>query len=190
MDAALSISRDDYELKRKGIIGSELKSEFSGSTLTGYLAPGYDIHLDHWAKGLTLTPMAELMLIHSRHNAYQEKGNRHESLQVKSASNNQVISRLGFEVGYLFPNLEKPTEIKTRFGVQYQTMSAQNTGYQLPTATMGQLTVPAMNERSLFTGVGIQRKMGEHSKMVLNYNGTHSKNGNSPGFQVECEKKF
>ena len=189
IDAALSVSRDNYEVRRKGI-GSELKSEFSGTSLTGYLGTGYDIHLDHWTQGLTLTPMAELMLIHSRHGDYREQGSAQEALQVKSASNRQLIGRLGFEAGYLFPNLEKPTEIKTRFGVQHQKMSSQSTSYQLPTGTEEQIRIPAMSERSFFTGLGIQRQLGEHSRIALNYTGNHSARGNSHGFQLEFEKKL
>ena len=190
IDAALTMSHDDYELKRKGITATELKSEFSGTTLTGYLATGYDIHLDHWAQGLTLTPMAEFMLIRSRRGDYREQGNARESVRVKSATNTQMISRLGMEAGYLLSNLEKPTEIKTRFGVQLQNMPAQNGSYQLSTGATGQLRVPAMSERSLFTGLELQRQMGQHSKIAMSYNGTFSANGNSHGLQLEFEKKF
>ena len=189
-DASLTLAHNNYTLSRNDLSGSKLKSRFSGQEMAGYMGVGYDVHLDNWAQGLTLTPMAELLYIHSRNGGYAEKGFSNEALAVGGGSGSQLITRYGVEVSYLFPNLESPTELKGQLGMQHHRMSGQNVDYRLQAGGSGSMNLPFFAERAAFVGLGVQRKVSDYSHISLSYNGTRSSKGLSHGLQFNFESRF
>ena len=189
VDAALTLAHNSYNLKRQDVVGNQLKSNASGTEMAAYFGIGYDLHLDNWAQGLTVTPMAELLYVRAPHGGYHEEGVSGHAMRVNASSSRQLIGRIGFEAGYLLPDLENPMEIKARLGMQHQSMDGQSVGYSLNGAD-GSLNLPAFSENSTFVGLGIQRKLGNNSHINLNYNGTQSSNGLSHGLQFNFEKKI
>ena len=190
LDASLTLAHNNYSLKRKDSVGNGLKATFSGHEIAAYTGIGYDIPLDSWVQGLTLTPMAELLYVRSQNSGYSEEGNSAESMKVSGGSGSQLITRYGLEAGYLFPNLESPTELKLRLGRQKHNMAGQSSGYTMQGGGSGTLSIPAFSENATFVGLGFHRKVSDNSHISLSYNGTRAKAGLSHGLQLNFESKF
>ncbi|MGI9282398.1 MAG: autotransporter outer membrane beta-barrel domain-containing protein [Endozoicomonas sp.] len=191
LDAALLFARNQYALERRDEQGRRLKADLSGAELMGYLALGYDVHLDHWKPGLTVTPMAEIFYSHLSHGGFKEKEDGSRALKVNSQSNNQLITRLGAEVGYVLPNLEKHTEVNLRLGWQHQNLNTGSTSFQLPgQGVSGQFDGKGVSDSGLFYGASIHRRMSEISDLSLAYTATSTGKGLSHGLQFQYEWQF
>ena len=190
LDASLTLAHNNYSLKRKDSAGNALKASFGGHEIAAYTGIGYDIHLDSWTQGLTLTPMAELLYVRSQNGGYTEESQSAEAMKVAGGKNSQLITRYGLEASYLFPNLESPTEVKARLGRQRHNMAGQSSGYSMQGGGSGTLSIPAFAENATFVGLGFYRKVSDYSHISLNYNGTKSKHGLSHGLQFNFESKF
>ena len=136
--------------------------------LSGYLAVGYDLHLDHWMQGLTVTPMAEVFYSHVSHGGFREKGQSNQAMKVESQSNDQLVTRLGAEVSYLLPDLENPTVLNLRLGWQQQSLSEGSTSYELPEqGASGRFNTKGFGDSGIFYGVSFNRKMSDVSNISL-----------------------
>ena len=190
LDASLTLAHNNYSLKRKDSADNALKASFSGHEVAAYTGMGYDIHMDSWAQGLILTPMAELLYVRSRNGGYTEEGKSDEAMSVNNGSGSQLITRYGLEASYLFPDLESPTELKARLGRQRHNMASQNTAYSLQGGDSGSLSIPAFAEDATLVGLGFYRKVSDYSHISFNYNGARSENGLSHGLQLSFQSKF
>ena len=187
IDGALTYSGDSYELGYSGS-GNQYQTRFSGNSLTAYLGVGYDFYPDLLSPHLTLTPMVELIQTYSTHDGHHDKSQLQQDVTVSKSSSQITTARLGMELGYLLPEQEMPVELKVRLGVQHQKSAGYKTGYEF-SGVQEQLNVPGYSERSLYTGLAIQKAFSKGS-LALSYSGTHSSSTNSHGLQLEFERGF
>ncbi|MGI9277465.1 MAG: autotransporter outer membrane beta-barrel domain-containing protein [Endozoicomonas sp.] len=191
VDAALVVAQNRYELNRRDSQGNQLKADFDGMELNGYLAVGYDLHLDHWMQGLTVTPMAEFFYSHVNHGGFREKGESSQALKVESQSNDQLITRLGVEVDYIFQDLEHPTELNFKLGWQQHSQNSGSTLYELPgQAASGRFSANGFSDSGIFYGASLRRKLSDSSNLSLSYSATSTGKGLSHGLQLSYEWKF
>ncbi|MGI9274342.1 MAG: autotransporter domain-containing protein, partial [Endozoicomonas sp.] len=191
VDAALLLSLDHYSLKRQDNMGHSLKADFSGTGLHGYIALGYDFHMDHWAPGMVLTPMAELLYSHNSFQGFRETGLSDQAMSVGSQSTDSLLTRLGTELSYVFPDLETPSVLSVRLGWQHHHVGGGTTSYELPEqGVSGKFERGSSNDSGLFYGLSFSRQVSGQSSISLNYFGTHTRRGNSQGLQLHYEWKF
>lgn len=191
LNAALTLGINQYSGDRKTLTGRALRHNYSGQEWSAYGALGYDFDLNHWTRGLTLTPMVEVLYIQANHSGFTEKGQSVRALQVGSKTYRQTITRFGSELTYLLPDLENPTTIKALFGWQQQQLKGVTADYSF----VGQenkehLGIPGIKDQGLFFGLGLHRQMSDLSRLGVHYSATQSGKSTSQGLQFQYDRSF
>ncbi len=190
IDSALTFITNNYTINWKNGLQSST-SEFKGTDWNLFLGAGYDIHLDNWTPGLTLTPNVGLLFIDNQYGKHKEQGNKKPPVFLGSRNRRQLIARAGLEMTYLLPDFEKPTEITALFGIQKHQMNHQKSHYNLPGSTIQDIdTTPGRKDMGFYYGFRLTRLTGNNGSIRLDYSTTNTHHGKSDSLIITFEKKF
>ncbi|WP_263078184.1 autotransporter domain-containing protein [Endozoicomonas sp. Mp262] len=190
IDSALTFITNNYTINWKNGQQSST-SEFKGTDWNLFLGAGYDIHLDTWTPGLTLTPNVGLLFIDNQYGKHKEQGSKKPPVFLGSRNRRQLIARAGLEMTYLLPDFEKPTEITALFGIQKHQMNHQKSHYNLPGSTIQDIdTTPGRKDMGFYYGFRLTRLTGNNGSIRLDYSTTNTHHGKSDSLIITFEKKF
>ncbi|KEQ17253.1 autotransporter outer membrane beta-barrel domain-containing protein [Endozoicomonas numazuensis] len=192
-DGALSFATKQYSSKRKDSDGNRLLAHRSGFEWNAYGALGYDIDMDEWLNGLTVTPVVAFLYHHTEAGSFREKGVSDEALAVSGQSFDQWIVRVGSDFVVLDQNAERPAALKLSIGWQQQTVLSGKTQYRV----MGfeQQEAPEfhtddISDTGLYVSFGYNAKMSERSSLSMNYTAIRSSRSRSDGLQLSYQRSF
>ncbi|WP_062260795.1 autotransporter outer membrane beta-barrel domain-containing protein [Endozoicomonas arenosclerae] len=192
-DGALTFATKQYSSKRKDSDGNRLRAHRSGFEWNAYGALGYDIDMNDWLNGLSITPIVEFLYHHSESGSFREKGLSDEALAVRGQSFDQWILRLGSDFILLNEVGEKPSALKLSVGYQQQTVLSGKSKYtvngfaqQGPSEFLAQ----EINDTGLYLSLGYNARMSERSSLSMNYTVIRSSRSTSDGLQLSYSRSF
>lgn len=192
-DGALTVATKQFSSQRKRAGGDRLRADRSGLEWNAYGALGYDIDMNDWLNGLTVTPMVEFLYHHSESDSFREKGLSGEGMAVRGQSFDQWVVRLGSDFVLLNEMGDKPSALKLSAGYQQQTVLSGKSKYTVnDTEGHGQSEhlFQEINDTGLYLSLGYHGEMSEQSALSMNYTLIRSSRSISDGLQLGYTRSF
>ncbi|OED40575.1 hypothetical protein ACH42_15910 [Endozoicomonas sp. (ex Bugula neritina AB1)] len=191
LNTALTYGWSDLEGKRQDLLtGDKITSNPRVKEWNAYASLGYDIPLDHLAIGLTMTPNAELLYINSTQDAFKEKGQGDNLLQVESLNRQDWIARTGIQFSYMIPDYERPQELRAGIGYQKSFMDTPDIHAGYSAGSMQQLKNGAYGNSSVYYNLGYSLMLKNDQSILFDYLGSTGNSSQSHALSVTYEMKF
>ncbi|WP_422133214.1 autotransporter outer membrane beta-barrel domain-containing protein [Endozoicomonas sp. ALD040] len=192
-DGALTLGTKQYSSKRTGSDGHRLRAYRSGTDWNAFGALGYDIDMDNWLDGLTVTPMVEFLYHHSESDGFREKGLSDGALAVRGQSFEQSILRLGSDFVLLNETGGTPSALKFSAGYQQQTVLSGKSRYTVNNTgqhASSEYRAQKINDNGLYLSMGYNTTMSGQSSLSMNYTAIRSSRSTSDGLQLSYTRSF
>ena len=189
VDSMLTYGWVSFDTSRRDILNSQWKGSPKGSEWAAHLQTSYKIPLDNWTMGLSLVPEAYVGYRMGTIEEYREKNGVFNNT-IGESKHKGLTTRLGTGIGYVFPDLNSPTDIMFRLGVQ-KTHGWQDKGKSSSNAPP-KTPVPESRDTAMYYSLGLNHQFGvDLDKMVgFEYSGTSGKKSGSDALTLTYRMKF
>lgn len=175
-EGLLTYSWNKIDNKVKGYSG-----EYKIHQWDSYLRGGYDLDLEGFAHGLSLTP--DLQVLYS---SQDREGFSWVNNKMNGATSKGWTTRLGGTLGYDRLQFEQPLELKLAAGWQYNQFKTENL-----TAPTGEYRNDSHYDRhGIYYSAGVDTQINEAMNLNLNYSGLWSSNALGHYLQAGVEYRF
>ena len=182
-----------HEVSAKGrdqISGDSYKGSFSINDWTASIGTGYDIHLDAFVPGLTLTPTAEFTYINSRTSGFELKSDHKHRVKVQGNSQHGRINRFGLMMDYQLPAAQYLTSIHGGFGVQKNHFSDDTIAMISVTGASTTERRKQRDRQLQWYKLGVSSQLTGMRSLSLDMEGSRSRNSRSYSASITFEQKF
>ncbi|MTI12655.1 autotransporter domain-containing protein, partial [Sansalvadorimonas verongulae] len=196
IDGALTVGHHDVSAKAHDTIGDErYKGHYSMNDWAAWIGSGYDIHMDAFVSGLTITPMAEVMYIDSRSSGFGLKNDNKTRVKVQGSSRHDRIDRFGLMMDYQVPDYSNMgsylSSVYGGFGVQtnhfadHQATMSHADGGSSVTEKRKQ-----RDHKMQWYKLGVNSQLSDTRNLSFDLEGTRGRNSNNYGASITFEQKF
>ena len=191
IDGALMIGHHEVSAKgRDQISGNSYKGGFGMNDWTASIGTGYDIHLDAFVPGLTLTPTAEFTYINSRTSGFNLKSDHKHQVKVQGNSQHGRIDRFGIMMDYQLPAAQYLASIHGGFGIQKNHFT-ENAITMVPAGGNSTTERRKQRDRQLqWYKLGVSSQLTGMRSLSLDMEGSRSRNSRGYSASVTFEQKF
>ncbi|MCL6271001.1 autotransporter domain-containing protein, partial [Sansalvadorimonas sp. 2012CJ34-2] len=192
IDAALTVGHSQVSAKgHDKISGEKYKGENGITDWAGWIGTGYDIHLDNFVPGLTVTPMAEFLYIDSRISGLNLKNQDKTRVKVKGGSRHDRIDRYGLMMSYVAPGSNGDLEFHGGAGIQHNHFASHKVNMTHADGTQSVTQNQEKTDRRLnWVSLGMSQKLGQDKKISFDLESTSGKHSRSYGASATFEYKF
>ncbi len=189
IDGALTAGYHAVDVKgHDSVNGTDYHGDFNQRDISAWLGIGYDIAL---TPSLTLTPMAETLMMVGNQSNFTLKGRDGNRIHVKNGTRQDRIDRLGLTLHYQVPALQYATAIRAGAGVQHNHFAPYKVAMQANSDnTLRTERQQARERKSNWYSLGIQTQLSEVRSLSFDIDGSKGSKSSAIQGSVTFEHKF
>ena len=176
-EGLLTYSWNKVDSKVKGYSG-----EYKNTQWDSYLRGGYDLNLESFAPGLSLTPDMQMLYSSQERDSFNWAFNS----KMNGASSKGWTTRLGGTLGYDRLQFKQPLELKLAAGWQYNQFKTEG----LSTPANDYKNNSQYDRHGMYYSAGVDTRINETVNLNLNYSGLWSSNALGHYLQAGVEYRF